>query len=281
MKAKKGAPQMRLKYRLRSISLLILTLLALISVLPPELNAQSAATKNNENFTPGIDIAGGVSGQMTFARNPVTVNTEGNFTIESEKSQSLSPSSGALFTFHQAMKPYLGYNVNFDYTSLKQSYSQGSASLNSNKSTTPTSFAAYSFSARMYELTVAYAFSGPRFERFRTFGQFGGGGLFFEPAQAPFAKEQTRPAMVFGIGIERDFSTHFSIRAEYRGLFYKGPDYQIDRPAYVPQQRLFTVTNQPTISLVYRFRVSKEFNHKVPKFSMIRLLKRDRSSNGD
>jgi len=272
---------MHLKYRWRSISLLVLMLLALISLLSPELNAQSAPTRNDENFTPGIDIAGGVSGQMTFARNPVTVNTEGAFTIESEKSQSLSPSPGALFTFHQAMKPYLGYNVNFDYTSLKQSFSQGSASINSNGSTTPTSFAAYSFNARVYELSVAYAFSGPRFARFRTFGQFGGGGLFFQPAQAPFAKEQTRPAMVFGIGIEGDFSTHFSIRAEYRGLFYKGPDYQIDRPAYVPWQRLFTVTNEPTISLVYRFHGNRVSNQKPPKFSMNRLLKRDRSSNGD
>jgi opacity protein-like surface antigen len=156
------------------------------------------------------------------------------------------------------MKPYLGYNVNFNYTSLKQSYSQGSASINSNGSTTPNSFAAYSFNARMYELTVAYAFNGPRLARFRTFSQFGGGGLFFEPTQATFAKEQTRPAMVFGVGIERDLSTHLSLRAEYRGLFYKGPDYQIDRPAYVPQQRLFTVTNEPTISLVYRFGGSKE-----------------------
>jgi opacity protein-like surface antigen len=272
---------MRLKYRLWSISFLVLTLLALISVLAPELNAQSAATKNNENFTPGIDIAGGVSGQMTFARNPVTVNTEVNFTIESEKSQSLSPSPGALFTFHQAMKPYLGYNVNFDYTSLKQSYSQGSASINSNGSTTPISFAAYSFNARMYELSVAYAFSGPRFARFRTFGQFGGGGLFFQPAQVPFAKEQTRPAMVFGVGIERDLSTHFSIRAEYRGLFYKGPDYQTDRPTYVPWQRLFTVTNEPTISLVYRFHGNKESNRRPSQFSINSLFKRDRSSNED
>ncbi len=164
---------MRSKFRTRSISQLVLTFLALTSALCLDLNAQPAATQSDTNFTPGVDIAGGVSGQITFARNPVSINVEGNFTDVSEKSQSLSPSAGALFTFHQAMKPYLGYNVNFDHTSLKQSYSQGSASINPNGSTTPISFAAYSFNARMYELTVAYAFSGPRFKRFRTFGQFG------------------------------------------------------------------------------------------------------------
>src|SRR5580692_3514185 len=281
MKAKKGVSSMRSKYRLRSISLLVLIFLALTSALCLDLNAQPSATTRDTNFRPGVDVAGGISGQMTFARNPVAVNTEGNFTIESEKSQSLSPSAGALFTFHQAMKPYLGYNVSFNYTSLKQSYSQGSATINPNGSTTPLSFAAYTFNARMYELTVAYAFSGPRFKRFRTFGQFGGGGLFFQPTQATFAKEQTRPAMVFGVGVERDLSDHFSIRAEYRGLFYKGPDYQIDRPAYIPQQRLFTVTNEPTISLVYRFGGNKESNQKPRQLSIDRLLKRDRVSTGD
>ena len=272
---------MRSIFRLRSISSLVLTFIALTSALCMDLNAQTPATTTDSNFAPGVDVAGGISGQMTFARNPVTVNVEGNFTDASEKSQSLSPSAGALFTFHQAMKPYLGYNVSFNYTSLAQSYSQGSATINPNGSTTPLSFAAYTFNARMYELTVAYAFSGPRFKRFRTFGQFGGGGLFFQPTQATFAKEQTRPAMVFGVGIERDLSDHFSIRAEYRGLFYKGPDYQIDRPAYIPQQRLFTVTNEPTISLVYRFGGNKESNQKPRQLSIDRLLKRDRVSTGD
>lgn len=261
---------MCLKNLLRSVSMLVFTLSAIIAALASSLNAQSVAFPSNKNFTPGTDVAGGVMGQMTFARNPVTVDVEKNFTDVSQKAQSLSPSAGALFSFHQAMKPYVGYNVNFSYTGLRQSYSQGSATINSNGTTTPNAFAAYSFDARMYELTVAYAFSGLRFRHFRTFGQFGGGGLFFDPRHAAFAKEQTRPAMVFGVGMEHDLSSHFSIRAEYRGLFYKGPDYQIDGPAYVPKQRLFTVTNVPTISLVYRFRGMKEFNQRPPQFAMNR-----------
>jgi len=104
----------------------------------------------------------------------------------------------------------------------------------------------------MYELTLAYAFDGPRNKRFRTFGQIGGGGLFFEPINASFAKQQTRPAMVFGAGMEYDVSRHLSVRAEYRGLFYKMPDFAIDNG--FPKQRLFSVTNTPAISLVYRFR---------------------------
>jgi hypothetical protein len=59
---------------------------------------------------------------------------------------------------------------------------------------------------------------------------------------------------VFGVGAEYDVSRHFSVRAEYRGLFYKMPDFGIDNG--FPKQRLFTVTNTPAISLVYHFRSS-------------------------
>jgi opacity protein-like surface antigen len=153
------------------------------------------------------------------------------------------------------MKPYLGYNVNFSYTRFTQTDSEGSGYVPGQGTTPPpggSSFSAGSLSTHMDELTLAYAFYGPRAKRFRTFGQLGGGGLFFEPINASFAKQQTRPAMVFGVGMEYDVSRHFSVRAEYRGLFYKGPDFAIDNG--FPKQRLFTVTNTPAISLVYRFK---------------------------
>ena len=72
------------------------------------------------------------------------------------------------------------------------------------------------------------------------------------PIAASIAHQETRPAMVFGVGTEYDVSRHFSVRAEYRGLFYKMPDFAIDNG--FPKQRLFSVTNTPAISLVYRFR---------------------------
>jgi opacity protein-like surface antigen len=64
-------------------------------------------------------------------------------------------------------------------------------------------------------------------------------------------------AMVFGVGMEYNVSSHFSVRAEYRGLFYKGPDFAIDNGTF-PQQRLFTVTNAPAISLVYHFKGQRD-----------------------
>jgi opacity protein-like surface antigen len=61
--------------------------------------------------------------------------------------------------------------------------------------------------------------------------------------------------MVFGTGMNYKLSRHWALRAEYRGLFYKNPDWSGIRSAdtNVPTSKLYTVTNEPTISLVYRF----------------------------
>jgi opacity protein-like surface antigen len=219
--------------------------------------AQTPKPPKDENFTPGTDVSLGLLGQMTFARNPTTFNVYPEWTVVHQQSQAASPSAGALFTFHGAMKPYLGYNVNFSYTRFTQTDSEGWGNVPGQGTTVPPSggsFSAGALDTHMYEFTLAYAFYGPRSKRFRTFGQLGGGGLFFEPINAIFAHQETRPAMVFGVGAEYDVSRHFSVRAEYRGLFYKMPDFGIDNG--FPKQRLFSVTNTPEISLVYHIRSS-------------------------
>ena len=226
--------------------------------------AQTPQSSRHENFAPGTDVSIGLLGQMTFARTPTTFIVYPDWTLVNQHAQAASPSAGALFTFHGAMKPYLGYNVNFGYTKFTQTDFEGSGYASGQGTTTPPgggSFSAGGLDTRMYELTLAYAFSGPRSERFRTFGQLGGGGLFFEPISTSFAHEETRPAMVFGVGGEYDVSRHFSVRAEYRGLFYKMPDFGIDNG--FPKQRLFSVTNVPAISLVYHFRSNSNQSAKT------------------
>lgn len=243
-------------FALRGFSI-FLALLLVVSV--SDLVAQTPEpTKKDSNFTSGADVSIGLLGQTTFARNPATYGVYPDWTVVNQKTQATSPSAGMLATFHDAIKPYLGFNVNFGYTRFTQTDSEGSGYVPGQGTTTPPgggSFSAGSLDTHMYELTLAYAFNGPRNKRFRTFGQLGGGGLFFEPINATFAKQQTRPSMVFGTGMEYDVSRHLSVRAEYRGLFYKMPDFAIDNG--FPKQRLFSVTNTPTISLVYRFRGPK------------------------
>lgn len=214
--------------------------------------AQSAHPAKDEDLTPGIDVSLGLLGQTTFARVPTSFTVSPEWTVISQQTQSQSPSPGALVTFHQAVKPYLGYNVNFSYNRFKQTDSEGSGYVPGQGTNPPSggSFFAGALDTHMYELTLAYAFYGPHSKRFHTFGQIGGGELFFEPINASFAHQQRRASMVFGVGGEYDVSSHFAVRAEYRGLLYKMPDFGIH--SGLPAQKLFTVTNMPAISLVYR-----------------------------
>ncbi|HEY1743478.1 MAG TPA: hypothetical protein VGG18_09960, partial [Granulicella sp.] len=175
-----------------------------------------------------------------------------------------SPSAGVLGTFHQSLRPWLGYNVNMGYSRFSENYSQGSAYLpttNQGGQVPPpplqnnpsSNFSQGSIGTNMYELTVAYAVQGPKTKRFSTFAQLGGGGLYFLPTQdpSPYA-EQVRATMVFGVGMNYKLSEHFALRAEYRGLFYKNPDFK-NPDAPIPISKLFTVTNEPTLSVVYTF----------------------------
>ena len=146
-----------------------------------DLKAQTPDTsKKDNNFTPGTDVSLGLLGQTTFARNPTTFSVYPDWTVVFQKTQATSASAGALATFHDAIKPYLGFNVNFGYTRFTQTDSEGSGYAPGQGTTTPPSggsFSAGSLDTHMYELTLAYAFDGPRNKRFRTFGQLGGGGL--------------------------------------------------------------------------------------------------------
>ena len=226
-----------------------------ISLLLPAKAAisQTAQHDRKDAFQPSIDLSLGISGQLTMARTPMTTDVELGGDFVTQKTQSSSPSAGVLGTFHQSIRPWLGYNVNLGYTRFTQNYSY-TAGFTSKAPVSGLGNANYSrasLGTNMYELTLAYVAEGPRHKRLRTFAQFGGGGLFFLPTDASYANQQTRPTMVFGTGLEYKFGNRLGIRAEYRGLFYKGPDFAAGVSTI---QRLFTVTNAPSISLVYRFK---------------------------
>ena len=119
-----------------------------------------------------------------------------------------------LGTFHQSFKPWLGYNVNFGYTRLSENYSHGEAFVPaSGSSAAPSSSFARIDWCKCYELTISSVFEGPKSRRFSTFGQFGGGGLFFVHRKANLVNdmpihEQTRPAMLFGVGMNYKLTSH-------------------------------------------------------------------------
>jgi len=257
-------PQLNFRFAFPRICPASICLLIFLGVLPSM--AQSATPpKANEKFAPEIDISLGVFGQLTPTRSPLTNNTFSSGTSVTQITQGASASAGVLGTIHQAISPWLGYNVNFGYSRFAERYSSGFASIPTGVQVPPSypvySFAQGSIQTNMYELTAAYSIQGPRTKRWSTSAQLGGGGLFFLPTHdpSPYAV-QTRATMVFGVGLAYRLSQHFAVRAEYRGLFYKNPDFKnSDTP--IPISKLFTVTSEPTVSIVYTFgyRQSRRF----------------------
>lgn len=222
---------------------------------------------SQKKFTTSTDVSLGVFGQLTPARTPVTTTPGSDETQIVQTTQGTSPSAGVLGTFHQSFRPWLGYNVNVGYSRFSENYSLGHAFVPNSSATFPGSsyFSQGSIGTNMYELTVAYAIQGPTAKRFSTFAQLGGGGLFFLPTQgsssSPYSK-QVRASMVFGIGVNYKLTDHLGIRAEYRGLFYKNPDFAYYSGNAIPISKLFTVTNEPTVSIVYTFGGGKKKDYR-------------------
>jgi opacity protein-like surface antigen len=105
----------------------------------------------------------------------------------------------------------------------------------------------------MYELTLAYVVQGPKTKHFSTSAQFGGGGLFFLPTLRPSLYHgKFSGSMVFGVGTSYDLTDHLALKAEYRGLFYRNPNFGVG------YSKLLTVTSEPTISVVYNFGGTKK-----------------------
>jgi opacity protein-like surface antigen len=219
----------------------------------PAQTVSSPTTKKNS--TPAIDFSLGVFGQLTPTRLPTTTTSRSVGIDAMQTTQGTSPSAGVLGTFHQSFKPWLGYNVNLGYSRFSENYSRGEAFV-PNKGTTASPFSEFSqgsIDTNLYETTVAYAVRGPKIARLSTFAQIGGGGVWFLPTQNPSAyREQVRLTMVFGGGFNYKLSDHFGVRAEYRGLFYKSPDFR-NPNAPIPISKLFTATSEPTVSIVYSF----------------------------
>ena len=110
-----------------------------------------------------------------------------------------------------------------------------------------------SIQADFHEATgVLLAHLPIRVRRVETFVLGGAGAVIFDPTQkfiVTGAEKQTRGAFVYGGGANFRVTSNFGIRAEYRGLVYKIPDFGLD--SLNPDK--FTHLAQPSAGFVFRF----------------------------
>ncbi|HZU34020.1 MAG TPA: porin family protein [Candidatus Angelobacter sp.] len=113
--------------------------------------------------------------------------------------------------------------------------------------------------ANIHQLTAEAVITAPSHARVRPYGLAGIGGLFFRPTNSFLNQSigisnqtgngQTKAAFVYGGGVDLDLPHFMAFRAEYRGYFFKIPDFQI--PGLASDN--FTHLAQPSVGVVWRF----------------------------
>src|SRR5262249_20054268 len=103
--------------------------------------------------------------------------------------------------------------------------------------------------SRTHEVSAAYVIRFPM-KRITPFAVAGVGGLVFDPKDFAAASTQARVAFVYGGGADLSLSRHAFMRAEYRGLVYNSPTW--DLPGLTGADRI-THRAEPSLGFGYRF----------------------------
>lgn len=171
-------------------------------------------------------------------RNEVSVQAFGSFlktTTSNGVEQSATNSGGVLGSYRFFFNEYNGVEVNYGYSLNTQRYGLTSGVVGVNS---------YS-----HEVSAAYVFRHP-FKRLIPFVLAGAGGLLFDPRNVQGISTQGRAAFVYGGGSDFNLSKRIYVRAEYRGLVYSSPTYDLSALAGTGR---VTHRAEPSLGFGYRF----------------------------
>ena len=172
----------------------------------------------------------------------VSIQGTGLFTKSSNDqtpSHEATKSGGFLVGYSYQFSRLFGAEANYGWTRNTQNY----VTLGG----TP------SLQADFHEITGALVAHIPTNARHvRPYVLGGGGAVVFDPTDrfiVSGAERQTRGAFVYGGGANFDVAKNFGVRAEYRGLVYKVPDFKLN----TLNLDKFTHLAQPSVGFYFRF----------------------------
>ena len=195
----------------------------------------------NNSFA-AILLGGALAALPAFSqessRSDATVQAFGSFvktTTDNGVQQGATNSGGVLASYRFFFTDNHGVEVNYGYSRNTQTYGllTGPLGVKSNQN----------------EVTAAYVYRHA-VRHFTPFVEAGVGGLVFAPTDAPGASTQARAAFVYGGGADFNITKRIFARAEYRGLVYNSPTFDLT-PA-LGTDRL-THRAEPSIGFGYRF----------------------------
>ena len=183
---------------------------------------------------------------LAQVEQPSQVTIQGTALITKESTadststtQRSTKSGGLLVGYSYQFNSWAGVEGNYGYTRNTQNYFA--------------SIGQSSIQADMHELTGSFVAHIPvRIPNIRPYALAGAGALVFDPTDRYLlngVERQTKAAFVYGGGFNFDLTHNFGVRAEYRGLVYKVPDFSLNN------LNLDKVTHlaQPSIGFFVRF----------------------------
>ena len=139
-------------------------------------------------------------------------------TVDGSNSQRSTKSGGLLVGYSYQFNRWAGVEGNYGFTRNTQNYfgSTGQASIRSD----------------IHEVTGSFVAHIPaHIAKVRPYALAGAGALVFDPTGGPTVARvarQTKAAFVYGGGVDFDLGSNYGVRAEYRGLAFKLPDYSVN-----------------------------------------------------
>jgi len=177
----------------------------------------------------------------------LSLNVAGVVTTQSQNNGVLQTSnnSGALLgTFRHHFSPRIAADVNYSLTKNTQYYTVSAAG---------TSGSFYSVQSYVNEATADLMLSAFHRGRLDPFLLAGGGALIFSPTGysggTSSQEQQVRPAFLYGGGTDVNVFRNVALRLQYRGLFYRAPDFGVTTLS----TSMITHTAEPSVGIVYHF----------------------------
>jgi opacity protein-like surface antigen len=183
----------------------------------------------------------GVASAQEF-KSEVSVQGTGFFTKNSDGNgvrNQATKTGGVLVGYRYNINRWLAAEANYGYARNTQSYFGSVASR---------------VQANVHEVTGSAVVKLPSFAKLQPFALAGGGALVFDPTGSSSgtfagATRETKGAFLYGGGADYRLTNHLALRAEYRGLVYKAPSFNL---AALNTDRVTHVA-QPSAGIVFRF----------------------------
>ncbi|HLX85590.1 MAG TPA: porin family protein [Terriglobales bacterium] len=190
----------------------------------------------------GILALASVTAVAQENRSEISVQGTGFFTKDTDGNgiqQHANDTGGFLVGYRYNFNRWLSAEANYGYDRNTQFYFGGTQAR---------------VQANINQITGSAVVKLPSFARLHPYALAGAGALVFDPTgnsggSFAGATSETKAAFVYGVGAQYPLSRHFSLRAEYRGLVYKAPNFNLGGL----NTDSWTQIAQPSAGIVFRF----------------------------